>query len=255
MSPVPLHCTVDGQDDRPVLVLGAALGTTGAMWWPQIPALSAKLRVVRYDHRGHGGSPVPDGPYAIEDLGADVLALADSLGVQRFALGGISLGSFVALWIAEQHPERVSRLVLAGTAGRVGPPENWRTRAETVRAQGTEVIAETVVSRWLPEDFAAAHPTVREELLDAVLNTPAEGYAGCCGAVENMDLEPDLGRVTAPTLVIAGSGDPSTPPDLGRRVAIGIDGAQFEVITGAAHLANLSHPAEFTRLVLDFLTA
>jgi 3-oxoadipate enol-lactonase len=255
MTAVALHSTVDGPDDAPVLVLGAALGTTAAMWQPQIPALSGKLRVVRYDHRGHGGSPVPEGPYALAELGADVLALADSLGVQRFHLGGISLGSFVALWIAENHPERVARLVLAGVAAQVGPPENWRARADAVRAQGTAAIAETVVGRWLPEDYAAAHPSVRQELLDAVLATPAQGYAGCCGAIETMDLEPDLTRVTAPALVIAGSEDQSTPPDLARRVATGIDGAEFEVIPGAAHLANLSHADEFTHLVLDFLTA
>jgi 3-oxoadipate enol-lactonase len=253
VSPVPLHYTVDGPASAPVLLLGSPLGTTGAIWRAQVPALAQRLRVVRYDHRGHGGSPLPPGPYDLADLGADVLALADALGAQRFLLGGLSLGSMVALWIAAHHPARVSRLVLAGTAASLGPPENWRTRAETVRSQGMAGVASTVVDRWLPAPFAAAHPEVRQELLDEVLATPVEGYARCCGALETMDLAPDLGRVSAPTLVVIGTEDPSTPPELGRAVAASIPDAQVIEIAGAAHLSPVSHADEFTRVLTDFL--
>ncbi len=253
MSPVPLHYTVDGPDSAPVLVLGPSLGTTGAMWQPQVPVLSAHFTVVRYDLRGHGRSPGPPGPYGLSDLGGDVIALLDSLGAPRVHLGGASLGSMVALWVAENHPERVDRLVLMGTAARAGTPAAWRERAETVTARGLSAIAETVVGRWLPAPFAAAHPEVQTSLLDAVLGTPVEGYVACCGALEAMDLEPGLGNVTAPTLVIIGSEDQSTPPELGRRVAAGIPGARVAEVDGAAHLANLSHPDEVTRLLLDFL--
>jgi 3-oxoadipate enol-lactonase len=241
--------------DAPVLVLGSSLGTTGAMWRFQLPALAQRLRVVRYDHRGHGSSPVPPGPYTVADLGGDVIALLDRLGVDRCHLGGASLGSAVALWVAAHHPDRVDRLVLAGTAAAFGSPEIWRTRAATVREQGMGAIAASVVDRWLPPEFAAAHPDRRQELLDAVLATPAEGYAGCCGALESLDLSADLAKVTAPTLVITGSADPSTPPELGRAVAAGIRGARLVEISGAAHLPNVSHADEFTRLVADFLLA
>jgi 3-oxoadipate enol-lactonase len=258
---VPLHHTVDrtvdgtvdGTVDAPLLILGASLGTTGAMWQPQVPALAQRFRVVRYDHRGHGGSPVPPGPYSIEDLGGDVLALADTLGAGRFHLAGASLGSMVALWVAAHAPDRVDRLVLVGTSARPGTPQSWRDRAATVRARGTAAIAEPVVGRWLPAEFAQAHPQLRAALLDAVTTTSDEGYAGCCAALENLDLAPDLARVTAPTLVIVGSDDESTPPEGGRAVAAGIPGARVAEVAGAAHLANLSHADEVTRLLLDFL--
>ena len=255
MTTIPLHYTVDGPRDAPVLILGPPLGTTAARWEPQVPALSHHFRVVRYDHRGHGGSPVPPGPYTIADLGGDVLALADTLGADHFHLGGVSLGSFVALWVAEHHPQRVRRLVLAGTAARAGTPQAWRDRAETVRSQGTGAIAETVVGRWLPEEYAAAQPDVHKGLLAAVAGTPAEGYAGCCAALETMDLEPDLARVTAPTLVIIGGEDQSTPPERGLAVAAGIHGSRVADLPGAAHLANLSHADEVTSLLLDFLVS
>lgn len=255
MSTAPLHYTVDGPEDAPVLVLGSSLGTTGAVWQPQIPALSRHLRVVRYDHRGHGRSPAPPGPYALADLGGDVIALLDHLGVDRCHLGGVSLGSMVALWVAAHHPARVDRLVLAGTAATLGPPENWRSRAATVREQGLAAIASTVVGRWLPPEFAQANPQVQQELLDAVLSTPAEGYANCCGALETMDLVADLAKVTAPTLVVVASDDQSTPPELGRAVAAGIPGARVVEIVGAAHLSHVSHADEFARVVTDFLVA
>jgi 3-oxoadipate enol-lactonase len=255
---VPLHFTVDGPGasapDAPTLLLGPSLGTTGAIWRPQVPALAARLRVVRYDHRGHGGSAAPAGPYGLADLGGDVLALADTLGVGRFLLGGVSLGSMVALWLAENHPDRVERLALAGTAAKAGTPEAWRTRAATVREQGTAAIADAVVDRWLPPDFAAAHPRARAALIDEVLATDTEAYAACCAALEAMDLAPDLLNVAAPTLVIVGSEDQSTPPELGRAVAAGIPGARLVQIDGAAHLANVSHAEQFTQLLLDFFT-
>ncbi len=255
MSPVTLHYTVDGPSDAPILILGPSLGTTAAVWQPQVHALAQHFRVVRYDHRGHGGSPAPAGPYTIADLGGDVVALADSLGADHFHLGGVSLGSFVALWVAQHHPRRVRRLVLAGTAARTGTPQAWRDRAETVRSRGTGAIAETVVGRWLPPAYAAAHPDVHESLLARVAGTPAEADAACCAALETMDLEPDLARVTAPTLVILGGEDRSTPPERGLAVAAGISGSRVAELPGAAHLANLSHAEEVTGLLLDFLRA
>jgi 3-oxoadipate enol-lactonase len=175
--------------------------------------------------------------------------------VARVHLGGASLGSFVALWVAQNHPDRVARLILEGVGARAGTPEAWRERAETVRSQGMAAIASTVVSRWLPADFAAEHPAVHSALLDALLATPVEGYVGCCAAIEAMDLAADLGLVTAPTLVIAGGEDQSVSPEFGRAVAAGITGAEFELIAGAAHLPNISHPDRVSHLMLDFLTA
>jgi 3-oxoadipate enol-lactonase len=248
---VALAYTVDGEAGSPTLVLGSALGTTGAIWQSQIPVLSRHFRVVRYDHRGHGASPVPPGPYRIEDLGNDLVALLDQLAVSTVHLGGISIGSAVAAWVAAHHPSRVDRLVLAGTAARMGTPESWQQRLDAISAAGMAAVASTVVDRWLPPSFDA---TARQALLDQVLATPVAGYAACCSALSIMDLSADLTSITAPTLVIAGSVDTSTAPELGQGVAASIPGARFEVIEGAAHLSNISHAETFTRLVEDFLS-
>ena len=121
MTPIDVSYDITGPDDGPVLVLSNSLGSTTAMWDPQVPALAERLRVVRYDHRGHGGSPVPPGPYALADLGADALALLDRLGLERVHWCGLSLGGMVGMWLAINAPERIDRLVLCCTSAQPGP--------------------------------------------------------------------------------------------------------------------------------------
>jgi 3-oxoadipate enol-lactonase len=250
-EPVSLSYTVDGPQDAPVLVLGGSLGSTTAMWEPQLDALTGRFRLVRYDHRGHGGSPVPEGPYQLAELGADVLALLDTLGLDRVHLGGLSLGGMVAMWVAAHAPSRVDRLTLLCTSARLGPPEVWIERVETVRTQGLEPIADQVVGRWFTANFDK--PDVISRARAMLAATPAIGYAGCCAAIQHMDLLPALGSITAPTLVIAGADDPSTPPEHARAIAAGISGARLEIVPAAAHLANVEQPETVNRLLLDHI--
>lgn len=254
MTAVPLHYTVEGPSDEPVLLLGSSLGTTSALWEPQLAALTSKLRVVRYDHRGHGRSPVPPGPYRLNELSSDVLAIVDSLGVDRFSIGGISLGGMVAMWIGAHVPDRVERIVLVCTSAKLGPPEMWQARAKTVRAEGMGAIADALLGRWVPAEFATRRPDIVENLRAMLLSTPVEGYAACCAAIETMDLEPDLARVTAPTLVIAGLEDEATPPAHAQNIASRIAGSRLSVVAGAAHLANISQPELIGQLMSDYLT-
>jgi 3-oxoadipate enol-lactonase len=254
VAAVPLNYTVDGPEDAPVLVLGSSLGTDTRLWAPQVPALASRWRVVRYDHRGHGGSPVPPGPYHLADLGGDVLALLDHLGVARAHLGGLSIGGMVGMWVAAHQPDRIDRLALVCTSARLGPPRMWADRAAAVRADGLGAIADAVVARWTPPEFARQHPDVVADLRAMLVATPAEGYASTCAAIETMDLEPDLGRITAPTLVIAGLEDESTPPAHGQRIASLIPGARLALVAGAAHLANVSRPELVGDLLNDFLS-
>jgi 3-oxoadipate enol-lactonase len=250
---VDLHAAVEGPADGPVLVLLSSLGTTGAMWQPQAVALRDTYRVVRADHRGHGGSPVPPGPYELADLGTDVLALLDRLRVRRASLAGLSLGGMVAMWLAIHHPDRLHRLVLCSTAAVLGPPQNWADRAALVRAEGTAALAATVVGRWLTPAYASAHPGLVEWLEAMVAGTSAAGYAACCGVVERMDLVPELPSIVAPTLVIAGADDPATPIEHAERIAAGIPGARLEVLSPGAHLVNLEQPDAVTTLLRSHL--
>ncbi|MFL6143374.1 MAG: 3-oxoadipate enol-lactonase [Labedaea sp.] len=248
---VTLACTMDGPRDAPVLVLGNSLGTTTAMWEPQLPALARRFRVVRYDHRGHGRSPVPDGPYRLEWLGADLLALLDSLGQRRVHLAGLSLGGMVTMWLAAHAPERVDRIALLCTSALLGPPQMWEQRAETVRTRGVEAISDVMVGRWFTPEFAVTKPDLVDWARKQLTATPAAGYAGCCAAIQTMDLIADLDKITAPALVIAGARDPATPPEHAERIATGIAGARLEIVPDAAHLANIEQPAAVTRLLLE----
>lgn len=247
---VPLHSTVDGPLGVPTLVLGGSIGTSTAMWQPQVAALSDRLRLIRYDHRGHGGSPVPPGRYTLAQLGGDLLALLDKLGLDRVHLGGLSLGGMVAMWVAAHAPQRVDRLALMCTSAKLGPPSMWVQRAETVRTTGMASIADLAVGRWFTSSFAAEHPDVVAWVRRELTGTPADGYIGCCAAIETMDLEQVLGAITAPTLVIAGTDDPATPPEHAHRIAAGIPDARVELVP-AAHLANVEQPDAVNRLLLD----
>jgi 3-oxoadipate enol-lactonase len=248
-----LHHEVAGPEHAPVLLLGGSLGTTLKMWDPQME-LAGRVRLVRFDHRGHGRSPVPPGPYEIADLGRDVLALMDELGVERASCGGLSIGGMVAMWLGANAPERVDRLLLLCTAAHMPPASQWQERAATVLAAGSpEPIADSVVDRWLTPPFAAAHPEVRTELRAMLAASPADGYAACCGAIERMDLRPELSRITAPTLVVSGSDDPSTPADKQREIAAAIPGARHEVVGPAAHVASAEQPDAVNRLIAEHL--
>ncbi|EOD68753.1 3-oxoadipate enol-lactonase [Amycolatopsis vancoresmycina] len=255
MSAVKLHWVAEGPEDGPVVVFGGSLGSDLRMWEPQVAPLVARgFRVARYDTRGHGASPVPPGPYELEDLGADVLALLDELGAERVHHVGLSLGGMTGMWLGIHAPDRIASLVLCCTSAKLGPPSMWAERARTVRAEGTAAVAEAGVSRWLTPAYRERHPERAEFLRAMIAAVPAEGYAACCGAIERMDLLELLPKVTAPTLVIAGADDPATSPEEhARPIAEGIPGARLEVVPGAAHLGSYEQPAEFTRLILDHL--
>ena len=245
-QPVRLAASLDGPRDAPVLVLGNSLGSTRELWEPQLPVLGEHFRLLRYEHRGHGGSPAPPGPYTIAELGADVLRLLDDFGVEHASYCGISLGGMVGMWLAANVPERIDVLGLCCTSARFPDTGLWVARAAAVRAGGLPPISAQVVSRWFTPAFAARFPSVPAAFIATLDGIDPEGYAGCCEAIAGMDLRPALAAITAPTLVISGSDDPSTPPWHGAVIARGITRSRLAVIRGAAHLANVSAPAEVT---------
>jgi 3-oxoadipate enol-lactonase len=246
-----------GPADGPPVILSCSLGTDRSMWDPQTPALTERNRVVRYDLRGHGTSPAPMGPYAISDLGEDLLALMDRLGIERASLCGVSIGAMTSIWVAAHAPERVRRLVLCCTSARFGPEaaEVYRSRAETVREHTVDAVADGALERWFTPAFREAQPELMAQIRRGLTDTSSEGYAGCCKALAALDLVPVLGSISAPTLVIAGAEDPATPPEHGRAIADGIPGARFELIDGAAHLANIEKADQVTPLIAGFIDA
>jgi 3-oxoadipate enol-lactonase len=237
-----------------VIAFTGSLGTDLTMWKPQADALGERFRVLRYDIRGHGGSPVPPGPYSMADLGSDLLALLDRIEVRRALLCGLSIGGMISMWVAAHAPDRVERLALCCTSAQLGPPETWHERAATVREHGVGVLADTVLERWFTPRFRETEPTIVEGMRETLSATPREGYAGCCEAIAAMDLRGDLPSITAPTLVIAAEEDPSTPPEHGRLIAERIPGAEFELVSNARHIVSIERAELVTALLLRFLS-
>jgi 3-oxoadipate enol-lactonase len=253
MSDVQVHAVVSGRADGPVVVLSNSLGSTHRMWDAQLAALEQRFRVVRYDTRGHGASPVPLGPYGIDDLADDLIALLDRIGVERAHLVGLSLGGMTAMRVAARNPERVDRLAVLCTGAQLPPASGWTDRAASVRAHGSVAVAAAVVERWFTPAYLAAHPELRARHQAMVAATPAEGYAGCCEAIAALDLRDDLASITAPTLAIAGADDPATPPVKLQEVADGVKDGRLLVVSCAAHLANTEQPGTITPALIEHL--
>lgn len=227
----------------PVLVLPSSLGTTTELWDRNVGHWSDAFRLVPYRQQGRT---------SIESLGRDLLSLIDETGADRVSICGVSLGGATAMWVAATEPERVDRLVLACTSARFGEPEQWLERAGTVREQGLEPIADSIVARWFtPAAPAELVARFRRRLVE----TPPEDYARCCEALAAWDFRERLGEIRAPTLVVAGAEDPATPLEQSRVLADRIPAAKLVVLEAAAHLANVERPESFSRLVADHLTA
>jgi 3-oxoadipate enol-lactonase len=242
-----------GKRGSPALAFTGSLGTDLTMWLPQADVLKPHFCTLRYDVRGHGASEVPPGPYSMDDLGSDLVALLDRLGIERASLCGLSIGGMISMWVAAHAPERVQRLVLCCTSAKLEPAESWLERAAIVRAEGVEAIADVVLGRWFTPAWAAAHPDVIERMRATLIATPREGYAGCCEAIAAMDLTPVLPSISAPTLVISAAEDPSIPPEHGRRIADLIPGARFELVENARHIASIEQADLITALIQDSL--
>jgi 3-oxoadipate enol-lactonase len=254
MSAVELNVEIDGPEDGHPLLMAGSLGTTLAMWEPQLPDLVHDQRVIRLDLRGHGGSPVPRGPYSIADLGGDVLALMDRLGLERASYCGLSIGGIVGQWLAINAADRIRRLILISTSPYLPPADAWHERAATVRRAGTpEVVADAVLGRWFTAAYAEQRPQVVAHYRQMISSIAAEGYAGCCEAIAGTDLRDGLNRISATTLVLAGAQDPTTPPDHGEAIARAVSGARLEVLDPGAHLLNVERAADVARLICDHM--
>nr|WP_315182302.1 3-oxoadipate enol-lactonase [uncultured Albidiferax sp.] len=247
--------TIDGDAAAPALILSNSLGTTLEMWDPQVAAFSEHYRVIRYDTRGHGGSPITPGPYSFADLGQDVLAVLDALGIERAAFCGISMGGHTGLWLGVHAGARFNAIVVCNSAAKIGTPQGWNERAAMVREGGQasmQVLAESSPGRWFSAEFANAQPATVQRAQAWIAGIAPQGYAACCEALAVSDLRNDLHRITTPTLLLAGVSDPVTTVADAQAMQPGIAGAQL-VVVPASHLSNLEAPHAFDQAVLHFL--
>jgi len=249
VSAVAVSYTVAGPGDAPVVVLSNSLGATRGMWDPQVPALAERYRVVTYDSRGHGESPAPAGPYTLDDLVDDLVALLDEVGAERAHIAGLSLGGMTAMRLAVRDPQRLDRLALLCTSAKPDP-QPFLDRAAAVRSGGTAPLAPAVAARWLTPGYAAEHPELVARLEAMIAGADDEGYAACAEVVATVDLREDLGRIAAPTLVVSGQEDLALPPAHQQVIADGIPDAELLTVSPGAHLANLEQTLQVTGALL-----
>ena len=249
---ININYRIDGADDAPPLVLSNSLGTNLHMWDNQVPELAKRFRVIRYDTRGHGKTDAPQGPYTFAQLGEDAIALLDALKLPRIRFCGLSMGGMIGMWLARHAPSRIERLVLCNTAAKFGMPEIWNQRIATVRASGMKAITGSVIERWFTKDFRESSPQEIDPIVEMLHTTKAEGYAGNCAAIRDVDQRWPISGITAPTLVIGGKHDPATPYEAAELIASRIPGARL-VGLDAAHLSNIEQPETFSRALNDFL--
>lgn len=241
-----------GRTDAPAVLFSNSLGTTHELWRPQADALSSSFRIISYDTRGHGESDAPAGPYTIDMLGLDAVAVLDAAGVERAHICGLSLGGLTAMWLGVNRPERVRTVVLSSTAARIGNAMMWEERIVQVRTSGVGPLADAAMGRWFSPPFRAAHPDVVAVYHRMLSDTSAIGYAACCEAIRDADLRPEIHRIHAAALIIAGHHDPVTPPADAEDMHARIPHSRVALLD-AAHIANVEQAAAFNQLLVEHL--
>ncbi len=247
-----IHVEIEGPERAPVLMLSNSLGTNLHMWDEQVGPFTRHFRLVRYDRRGHGKSGVPKGPYTMERLGRDVVAVLDGLGIQNINWCGLSMGGMVGMWLGANAPNRVDKLILSNTSSFFPDKTIWDGRIKLVRDKGLEGIVDANMERWFTAGFRERSPSAMEKMRGMFLATKVDGYVGCGEAIRDMDHRPLLPKITVPTLVIAGRQDPATTLEAGEYIKQHIPGAKIAVLE-AAHISNLEQPRAYAETVLGFL--
>ena len=247
-----LDYQLEGPEGAPVVVFSNSLGTTRAMWQPQMAALSERFRVLRYDTHGHGAT-TKNGKTSLAQLGEDVVQLLDHLGIDKAWFVGISMGGLTGLWLGRFAAVRFYGIAVANTAARIGEQAGWLSRARAVRQEGMEVVAAGAADRWFSAAFRQHAPETVEALCHQLTHSDGEGYAACCEALAAADLRGDVGNITLPTLIIAGSEDPVTTVADAAWLHQQIAGSQV-VTLKASHLSNIETPVEFSTALINFMS-
>lgn len=246
-----LEYRVDG-NSGPWLMFCNSLGTDLHMWDEQVAALAGHYRILRYDRRGHGLSSAPPGPYSLDQLGDDAIALLDFLQIERLAFCGLSLGGMVAQWMALHAPQRLTHVIACATAARIGSVGSWQDRATSVAIDGLEPLRQATAERWFGEAFQQTSMARVNEILHSFVRTSIAGYTGCCAALANADLRPLVAGIKVPLLAIAGADDKVCQVADLQAIADSVVNGRLLVLPGR-HLVNVESSERFKLALLDFL--
>ncbi|MEM5585879.1 3-oxoadipate enol-lactonase [Roseibium sp. AS2] len=247
-----IHWHEDGDPDGLAVVFANSLGTDLRLWDGVVDRLAGNgLRLVRFDKRGHGLSSCPKPPYSMDDLVRDTDTLLDELDIGSCVFVGLSIGGMIGQLLASRRPDRISGLVLANTAAKMGDPAMWRDRISRIRADGLDSIADAVLERWFSGSFRGRPESLGWRHM--LCRTPEDGYVGCCEAIAAADLSQSTASLRLPMLGIGGSEDLASPSDLVRATTALVPGSRFVEIDQAGHLPCVEQPDAFTGHLLRFL--
>ena len=249
----PINYEVEGPSGAPVLILCNSIGTNLHMWDVQMPLFTKQFRVVRYDRRGHGKSGAPKGPYTMDQLGRDALAVADAANAKKFNWCGLSMGGMVGQWLGAHAPDRLNRLVISNTHSYYGDKTPWNDRIKLVGEKGLSPLADPMMERWFTDGFRIRSPDQVARVRAMFLATAADGFLGCCFAVRDMNFRESNTRIRTPTLVIVGEKDIATPPAWGEAIAKQINNSKLAAIADVSHMANVEQPKVYADTVVQFL--
>jgi len=255
---VKTNYRLEGPSGAPVVTLTHPLGVTLALWDDHVAALTKRLRVLRYDVRGHGGSEIPPGPYALEQMTDDLFDLLDALGIAETHFVGVSMGGLIGMTAALTRPSRIRSLVLCDTTACYGPAVRpmWEDRIRVAESEGmTAALVDRTMAIWFTEAFRTKHPEVVERIAAMLRRSDPRGYAAAIRAIGFVDLTDRIGAIRCPTLVVVGEQDPGTPPAMARAIHERIAGSELLVIPSAMHCAVVEYSARFLAALVNFLGA
>ena len=252
---ISINCEISGREGAPWVVFSNSLMTDLSMWDEQAAALGDSFRVLRYDHRGHGGTEATAPPYSFDVLTADVVALFDALGIKKAHFVGLSMGGMTAVALAERHPERLDRVIPCdcGPASTPQSAQQWAERIALAKEKGMEALVEPTVGRWFVPEFLSSNKQIVDKVRAMIRTTSVNGFIGCALALSDFDLKPGLANIKNPMQFLCGAKDAS----LGGTKALNasVPGSALIEIEGAGHISNMENPSAFTRAVREFLRA
>lgn len=255
INDVEIHYEIEGNHKDPWITLSHSLACNLHMWDDQMPMLTQKFRVLRFDTRGHGQSSAPPGDYTLDQMADDVKGLFDGLGITRTHWLGLSMGGMIGQAFALNHPGVFQSLILADTTSRRPPnaKQMWGERVAMARAKGMAGVLDSTLTRWFTQPYRNARKDVMTRIGEQILSTPVDGFAGACAAIAEVDTLDRLKEIRCPVLIIVGEEDHGTPPDMARAIHENLPGSEFRVIPSAAHLSNVEQRDIFNQTLMTFL--
>jgi 3-oxoadipate enol-lactonase len=239
----------------PPLILIHGIGASRHSWDGLISHLKQDFRCISYDLRGHGKSPLPAPPYALEDLVVDLERLRAELGIERAHVAGHSLGGMIGPAYARRYPDRVLSVGLYSTAAFRTADDSAKVRGvvAAMRSKGIAPVLETLKERWFTPEFALRSPEVIERRMQQVIDTDSGVFLSVFDIYAETEMAPWIAGVTQPCLVLTGENDGGCNPRLNQLIAAALPDAELVILPQLRHAILLEAAAQVAVPVLSFL--